>query len=446
MTTPTRSYRKILRLASGGMGTVHVGVASGALGFRQLVALKELHSHLLVEPGMRERLIEEARLASKLYHPNIVDVRDVDVAGDTVTLVMPYVEGAPLAHLLGRARETGKPLPPGVALRIVLDAAAGLAAAHEVRDETGVPLGIVHRDVSPENLLIGADGVTRVADFGIAKYQDVDRPETTVGTFKGKVAYAAPEGFRGETPDARYDVFSLAVVLWEALTMERLFRGESDLETLERVQRHRAPRVSQRKATLASLDAVIDKALEKSKKSRQASMREFQSELEAAAGSLVASHREVGDFLMDVVGFQIEQRRAAIAASLRAEPGTAPEPTVTASVPATAETAHLPLRQTPRWAYAAGGAILAILALVAFVRIRSTPNPAAAAAAAPTPTSTPSAVLPPAVEAPAPAPDPAPTSTSTSTPTPTPKRPRKPLTDPDDPPPPPPNPYLRKGR
>ena len=243
------------------MATVFLGSLEGALGFRQLVAIKRLHPHLVEDPGFREALLAEARLAAGIHHANVVDVRDVEAVGDAVQLVMDYIEGASLGELVRACASEGRHLPAGVAVRVVLDACAGLHAAHELTGDTGRALGLVHRDVSPQNVLVGIDGVARVTDFGIAKCIETSDPGTSRESLKGKVGYMAPEYVRGETVDRRVDVFALGVVLWEALCGRRLFRGQSDAETLERVLSATVPPVSEVSPELAPLDAVVARAL-----------------------------------------------------------------------------------------------------------------------------------------------------------------------------------------
>src|SRR5262249_16643787 len=153
-------------------------------------------------------------------------------------------------------------LPPALAVRIVLDACAGLHAAHELVADDGRPLGFVHRDVSPQNVLVGVDGVARLTDFGIAKCREAGAQPTTEGVLKGKLGYMAPEYVRGTAVDRRADVFALGVVLWEALASKRLFRGESDGETIDRIQHAPIPRASEAAPGLGTgLDAVLERAL-----------------------------------------------------------------------------------------------------------------------------------------------------------------------------------------
>ena len=208
-------YEPLVKIASGGMATVHLGAMRGELGFRQLVAIKRPHQHLLDDEAFRSTLMTEARLAASIHHANVVAVRDIETFGDSVQLVMDYIAGASLGDLiLAWSKDDGPRLAPSVAVRVVLDACAGLHAAHELADDAGKSLGLVHRDVSPQNILVGVDGLARVADFGIAKCADVSGAPTTRGSLKGKVGYMAPEYVRGMDLDRRADVFALGVVLW----------------------------------------------------------------------------------------------------------------------------------------------------------------------------------------------------------------------------------------
>lgn len=316
-----RRYQPIVKLAAGGMATVFLGTARGALGFRQLVALKRPHPHLLEDPTYRRELVAEARLASLIHHANVVDVRDVEIEGDEITLVMDYVEGVSLADLLGVAARGGAKVPAPVAVRIVIDACAGLHAAHELVDEKGRAVGLVHRDVSPQNLLVGVDGTTRVADFGVAK-ATAGRGSTNEA-LKGKLAYMAPEYVRNEPIDRRVDVFGLGVVLWEALTYERLFRGEHDADTLRRVLEREAPRISERAPTLGtSLDAVVSMALAKDPSARFQTALAFGNALEraAAAAMRIATSNEVADLVRQLAGHELDARREIVRKKLADEP------------------------------------------------------------------------------------------------------------------------------
>jgi serine/threonine-protein kinase len=303
------------------MATVFLGSLEGALGFRQLVAIKRPHPHLLEDPGFRDALLREARLAAGIHHANVVDVRDVEIVGDAVQLVMDYIEGASLGDLVRTCAREGRPFHPAVAVRVVLDACAGLHAAHELTDDAGRPLGLVHRDVSPQNVLVGVDGVARVTDFGIAKCIETSDPGTSRESLKGKVGYMAPEYVRGEEVDRRADVFALGVVLWEALAGKRLFRGQSDAETLERVLSLTVPPVSDASPELAPLDAAVARALHRDPAMRFATTEAMAHDLELAAAprGLVAGAPDVGRFVRETLGPRLEERRRALREA-RADP------------------------------------------------------------------------------------------------------------------------------
>jgi serine/threonine-protein kinase len=305
---------------SGGMATVWVGAARGGLGFRQLVAIKRPHPHLVERPEYRRELVAEARLASLIHHANVVDVRDVEVDDGQISLVMDYVEGASLGELLVAASKRGERIPAPVVVRIVLDALAGLHAAHEAKDERGRPIGLIHRDISPQNVLVGIDGVGRVADFGVAKLTDLS---TTHGALKGKLGYMPPEYLRGEKIDRRFDVFAMGVVLWECLCGKRLFKGEHDADTFNRILTSSVPRVSEVVPQLGgALDSVVEVALAKSRDERFDNASAMASALETCAREvgLVARHAEVAEAVETLVGPMLAERRDALRKKLALEP------------------------------------------------------------------------------------------------------------------------------
>jgi serine/threonine protein kinase len=306
-------YEPLFKIASGGMATVYAGRLAGAMGFQRLVAIKRPHRHLLEDPRLVEMLLHEANLASRLHHPNVVSVQDVVQVHDNVYLVMDLVEGAPLADLIEIARERDMPIPPDVAVRVLLDASAGVHAAHELLDDDGKPLGLVHRDMTPHNILVGVDGVSRVTDFGIAKCVNAQNsPATTAGVLKGKYAYMAPEYVQGRGIDRRGDVFSLAVVAWELLAGRRLFHGGSPAATMMKVTHEPAPPLSQVTCAFGdALDAVLSQALIKDPAERFATAEAFANALEFSARSVcgVASPGDVGRFVRSLIGDKLDQRR-----------------------------------------------------------------------------------------------------------------------------------------
>jgi serine/threonine protein kinase len=316
-------FELIAELASGGMATVFLARLSGVAGFQRLVAIKRLHPHLAREPEFVEMFLDEARLAARIHHPNVVPIQEVGESDRGYYLVMDYVEGDTLAHMLARAAQAKTQMPWGVTIRVLLDALAGLHAAHELRDDTGEPLQIVHRDVSPQNILVGVDGIARLVDFGVARA--ASRLSTTrSGQLKGKLAYMAPEQARGGTIDRRADIFSCGIVLWEALALKRLFKGEGEAETLNRVLYDPIRPPSAARADVPpALEAVCMKALEREPDARYATAQEFADDLEKAATSLacMGSVRDVAKMLDQVVGADLSQQREAVRAWLsRSEP------------------------------------------------------------------------------------------------------------------------------
>ena len=308
---PTDSrYATLLKLASGGMATVWIGTARGGMGFRQLVAIKKPHPHLLDRAEIRAALLAEAALASSIRHVNVVDVRDVEVCDGAISLVMDYIEGASLSELLTSSLNGGPRITPAVAVRIALDALAGLHAAHELVDDRGKVVGLVHRDVSPQNILVGLDGVARVVDFGVAKFEKKG-DATMGGQLKGKLAYMAPEYLRSEPFDRRVDVFAVGVVLWETLAAQRLFRGNHDADTVQKVLGAAAPAVSRFTPEAAPLEPVLARALSKNPAERYPTAAAMALELEtlAAAAGLVATPRDVSELVKASVGDALEERR-----------------------------------------------------------------------------------------------------------------------------------------
>lgn len=225
-------YALLRRLAHGGMATVYLGRVSGTAGFEKVVAVKLIHPHLAEEPDFLEMFLDEARIAAKIQHPHVVEILDLGEDHGTHFMAMEWIEGETLSALV-RALRPGT-LPLAVTLRIISDTLIGLAAAHELTDETGRPLGLVHRDVSPQNLLISMAGWVKVTDFGIMKAAG-RHGRTRTGELRGKVAYMSPEQARGENVDARSDLFAVGVILWELLTGDRLFARATEAATLERV-------------------------------------------------------------------------------------------------------------------------------------------------------------------------------------------------------------------
>ena len=307
-------YEVLAQLASGGMATVYAARAQGVAGFERLVAIKVLHPHLAHDDEFISMFLDEARLAARIRHPNVVPTLDIsDSQGDGYFLVMEYIEGDHFGSLLREAARAGKNLPPSLSLRIVVDALEGLGAAHSLVGADGQPLGIVHRDISPHNIMVGSDGTTRITDFGVAK-AEVRMSSTRDGQFKGKLAYMAPEQAATSHADQRSDLFGMAVVLWESLVGRRLFKAENNAELLNRLLYLPIPPPSEYIPELAPLDALLAKALEREPDRRFQTAPEFIEAIETTAagvGGLVSS-RAVGRAVKEYLGTKIEREAGRI--------------------------------------------------------------------------------------------------------------------------------------
>ena len=268
-------------IAQGGMATVHLGRLLGSGGFSRVVAIKRLHDFLAIDPAFRDMFLEEARLASRIRHPNVVASVDVVALEREAFLIMEYVAGEPLSFFCRAAAAKGRGLPTDIAVHVVIETLRGLGAAHDARNEKGEPLGIVHRDVSPQNVMVGADGITRVMDFGVAKA--VGRAQNTrEGQIKGKISYMAPEQVTGRGVTASSDVFSVAVVLWEALTGKRLFASDNDVEAMYNILEREIPAPSTITPDVPrALDEVVLRGLARAPANRYPTAQAMASALEA---------------------------------------------------------------------------------------------------------------------------------------------------------------------
>ena len=289
-------YEILTQLASGGMASVYIARAQGVAGFERLVAIKVLHPHLAYEQEFISMFLDEARLAARIRHMNVVPTLDIsDSPGDGYFLVMEYIEGNHLGALLGRAAKNGERLPRPFVCRVLVDTLQGLGAAHRLTDEHGTPLKLVHRDVSPHNILIGTDGIARLTDFGVAK-ADVRMASTRAGQFKGKLSYMAPEQASSSETDQRSDLFSVGIILWESLTGRRLFKGESNAATLNKLLNDTVVKPSELWPDLVPFDDVVMKALSRNPDGRFQSADEFGDALDEASGRAgVAKTRDVAE-------------------------------------------------------------------------------------------------------------------------------------------------------
>lgn len=341
-------------LASGGMATVHLGRLLGPVGFARTVAIKRLHPQHAKDPEFVAMFLDEARLAARIRHPNVVATLDVVATSGEVFLVMEYVAGESLASLLGAAHRAGQRIPLRFAAHMVSGALQGLHAAHEATNDKGESLHLVHRDVSPHNILVGVDGVARVLDFGVAKA--AGRLQTTdEGRIKGKLSYMAPEQLASRGVTRRTDVFAASVVLWEALVGRRLFPGADPAEIVGKVLSAPIEPPSRLAPDIPpALDALVMKGLSREPEQRFATALEMAVELEEAIGLVPA--REVGAWVETCAGDRLTNRAARVAEIERSsssidvggEPGAREVLERFASRPAQASMETVPMSGTGR--------------------------------------------------------------------------------------------------
>ncbi|MBN1605199.1 MAG: serine/threonine protein kinase [Polyangiaceae bacterium] len=308
-------YEFLLPIAQGGMAAVWAARLKGSRGFSKLVAVKTMLPGFSDEPQFEQMFLDEARIASRIRHPHVVEIYDLGEQDDMLYLVMEWVDGHPLSALRAAAAKSGGvPLPVGV--KIVADACAGLHAAHELRDELGEPLGLVHRDMSPQNLLISYGGDVKIGDFGVAKAAGRTSENTAAGHVKGKPPYMSPEQALGLRVDRRSDVFALGIVLYQVTAGQHPLRGETDVATLQNIisgpeimpPRERVPGYPK------ALEAVVLKALARDPEKRFQTARDMELALEDAYGPSLPRVRteEVGQVITALLGREGEERRAAL--------------------------------------------------------------------------------------------------------------------------------------
>jgi serine/threonine-protein kinase len=297
-------------IAAGGMATVHLGRLLGPVGFSRTVAIKRLHETYAQDPQFVAMFLDEARIAARIRHPNVVGTLDVVALEKELFLVMEFLQGDSLAGLLKEAVGRKIPIPSSLVATILVDALDGLHAAHVATDEQGHPLGLVHRDISPQNIFVGVDGVARVLDFGIAKA--AGRIQTTRdGQLKGKVAYMPPEQIRGAVCQAS-DIYAAAVVLWEALAGRRLFGGDDPAEVLDKVLHMQVPPPSTMTPGLPpGLDALVLRGLDRDAAARFTSAREMARALEKIGKP--QPRAEVGAWVEEVAREKLSHRAASVA-------------------------------------------------------------------------------------------------------------------------------------
>ncbi len=314
-------YELLLEIAAGGMATVFAGRQRGAGGFDRVVAIKRMHPHLSAIERFATAFMDEARIASLIRHQNVVGVHDVHEARGEHLLVMDYVDGVSLASLAAVAWRAGKAVPRSTAVYIVAQALRGLHAAHELADVDGSPLLIVHRDASPHNILLGADGSVRITDFGIARVRAHDAEDRAQGKFR----YMAPEQARGQECDRRVDVFALGVVAWELCTGRRLYEAASDQSVLAALEvgEFRHPRTLN-PSIPDELDAIVMRALCKERDGRWPTALCFARALEdwASDENERAREPEIARLVEELSGAELSARRRALSEALSSSRGS----------------------------------------------------------------------------------------------------------------------------
>lgn len=307
-------YTVLARLGSGGMAEVLLAMFRGDHGFQKLVVLKRMHAQLASDEHFVRMFLDEARLAARLNHPNVVGTSEVGEVGGVYFLAMEYLEGLSFDRVARHFFSGNSTIPLGFLLKVMCDILEGLHHAHELRDYDGRPLRVVHRDVTPSNIFVTVDGVAKVLDFGIAKAAMQDEA-TRTGTLKGKLSYMAPEQFYPDPIDRRADLWALGVVLWEMCTGRRLFKGANDAATYRNIVSAEVPSVSRYRGDApASLDAVIHAALSRDRDARypdaEAMRRALHAVLRDEFGA--PSRAEVAEVMREHFGDIVEENRVAV--------------------------------------------------------------------------------------------------------------------------------------
>ena len=340
-------YELLTRIAVGGMAELFVARTLAQHGFEKLVALKRiLASHADDEQFIR-MLLAEARLAATLHHSNIAQVYDVGDDNGTFFFTMEYVVGQDLRQIVRAIQAKGEWLAPEHILQIAIGTAAGLHYAHDKEDGDGNPLGIVHRDVSPSNVLVSYDGSVKLVDFGIARVTAL-QGNTGMGALKGKVPYMSPEQCRGEPLDRRSDIFSLGIILWELTLRRRLFTGENDLVVAGKVCNEDAPPPTSINPDYPpALEAIVLKALARNRDDRWATAQELQLALEEYARDqrLLLSSAKLGAFMAGLFAALIKTTKANIREKIASSTGLFPVPLEFVAANASASSASRPSQQ-----------------------------------------------------------------------------------------------------
>jgi serine/threonine-protein kinase len=294
------------QIAAGGMARVHLARLAGQEGFSRVVAVKRMHRHLLENADFKRMFLEEARLAARIRHPNVVPILDVLATGDELVIVMEYVHGASIHALMLASVKVRANMPRPIVYAMLMHALHGLHAAHEARDEKGSPLGLVHRDVSPQNVLVGIDGIARVLDFGVARAA-VAKQDTDPGVLKGKHSYMAPELIEGGAATRQADVFSASVLFWELLTGRKLFGGGTEQERMNAILKGNYDSPRKHVPELRpELERIVMRGLARKPADRYATALEMVVDMEAHASP--ATPRVLGEWVAQLANEELARR------------------------------------------------------------------------------------------------------------------------------------------
>ena len=313
-------YEFLVPIARGGMAAVWAARLKGTRGFAKTVAIKTMLPTLSDDPLFEQMFLDEAQLAAQIHHPNVVEITDLGEESDVLYQVMEYVDGEPLTQVLRALAKAKRRFPIEIVVRVITDACQGLHAAHELKSVDGTRLDLVHRDVSPQNIMVTYDGVVKLVDFGVAKAAGRTASETTAGQIKGKAPYMSPEQALGREIDRRTDIFALGIVLYQIATGKHPFRGESDVATLHNILHIDAPspRFVDPKFP-RPLESVISKSMQRDSAHRFSTAAEMASALQRVFPPTTrpAEVSDVGAFLRDLMGDVGDKRRKALADAIR---------------------------------------------------------------------------------------------------------------------------------
>jgi serine/threonine protein kinase len=321
MAEPFGKYELLVKLAAGGMAEIYLARQKGLMGFERFVVIKKILPELSREERFILMFFDEARIAARLNHPNVIQVHDLGEQDGEFYIAMEYLEGQSLSTVIREAYKRNHPLPLQEALSIGIQTCEGLHYAHEMNDSEGRPLNLVHRDLSPQNIFVTYSGIVKVVDFGLARVEE-KLLQTRPGTIKGKYAYMSPEQVTGDELDRRSDIFSLGVVMWETLASRRLFKHSSDLATAQAISSQQVPPPgSVRSGIPSELNDVILKALDKNPDKRYQTAQEFQSALlrVASEDNLQTGPMQMAEAMRQMFADTIAEQRELM---LAAERGT----------------------------------------------------------------------------------------------------------------------------